>query len=294
MPSWSDIIEEVKENENNIDIVRYKYLEEYKRITGREVIVYYSAFNSKSVPNLDINDSDMTGITNAMSGLDFDKGLDLILHTPGGSPAAAERIVKYIREKFNDNIRVIVPSQAMSAGTMIAFSAKEIIMTKHACLGPIDPQFNGLAAIDLLDTIVEAKQELEKSPEKSSYWYIELQKYPPAYERLLRKSIELSELLANDWLGSCMFDEKSDQEVINNIVSSFNENKASKIHGRPFDYKHCSECGLKVSLAENHQDYQEALLSLHHCYILLMDNTPTVKIIENSNNKSYQIYTNAS
>lgn len=288
MPSWSEIFQEISE-QGDFEGVRRKYLQQYKNYTGREVIAYYSSFNTKpGAPNLDINDSDMTGITNAVSGINCDNGLDLILHTPGGFPTSAERIVKYLREKFNSDIRVIVPSQAMSAGTMIAFAAKEIIMTKHACLGPIDPQFNGLPAIDLLSTIEEAKKELESSPVKSNYWYIELQKYPPAYEKLLRKAMELSEILARDWLGGCMFSANEDNEKIEKIVNSFNENELSKTHGRPLDYKYCIDCGLKILLAEDDQSYQDLLLSLHHSYIILLDNTQVTKIIENSINPGYQ------
>ena len=62
----------------------------------------------------------MTGFMNALKGMDCSKGLDLILHTPGGSPAAAEAIVSYLRSKFHNDIRVIVPQISMSAGTMIA------------------------------------------------------------------------------------------------------------------------------------------------------------------------------
>ncbi|WP_337461520.1 hypothetical protein [Jutongia sp.] len=72
-------------------------------------------------------------------GMDCSKGLDLVLHTPGDSPAAAEAIVNYLRAKFGNDIRVIVPQLAMSAGTMIACSAKQIIMGKQSSLGPIDP-----------------------------------------------------------------------------------------------------------------------------------------------------------
>ena len=77
------------------------------------------------------------------------RGLDLILHTPGGFPEAAESIVKYLRSKFSTNIRVIVPHLSMSAGTMIACAGKEIVMGKHSSLGPIDPQFNGIPVYSL-------------------------------------------------------------------------------------------------------------------------------------------------
>ena len=39
--------------------------------------------------------------------MDREKGLDLILHTPGGSTAAACSLVLYLREMFDRNIRTI-------------------------------------------------------------------------------------------------------------------------------------------------------------------------------------------
>ena len=65
--------------------------------------------------------------------------IDLVLHSPGGSPEAAEAVVSYLRSRFS-HIRVIVPNLAMSAATMMACTANEIIMGKHSFLGPTDPQ----------------------------------------------------------------------------------------------------------------------------------------------------------
>jgi len=64
--------------------------------------------------------------------------IDLILHSSGGSAEATEAIVKYLRSKF-EHIRVIIPYGAMSAATMLACAADEIIMGKHSFIGPIDP-----------------------------------------------------------------------------------------------------------------------------------------------------------
>ena len=78
------------------DFVRRKYLKRLAEYTGRNVIAYYSGFlNKANNPNIEINDLDMTGFMNALHGMDCSKGLDLILHTPGGSPAAAEAIINY-------------------------------------------------------------------------------------------------------------------------------------------------------------------------------------------------------
>jgi ClpP class serine protease len=52
---------------------------------------------------------------------------------------AALQIAWAIRE-HEGKVTVIVPHYAMSGGTLIAPSADEIVMSKHAVLGPIDPQ----------------------------------------------------------------------------------------------------------------------------------------------------------
>ena len=46
------------------------------------------------------------------------RGLDLILHTPGGDMAATESLVDYLRAMFGTDICAFVPQLAMSAGTI--------------------------------------------------------------------------------------------------------------------------------------------------------------------------------
>lgn len=77
--------------------------------------------------------------------LDRSKGLDLILHTPGGDLAATESIVNYLQSAFDGNVRAIIPQISMSAGTLIAMSCREILMGRESSLGPIDPQLGGIS-----------------------------------------------------------------------------------------------------------------------------------------------------
>ena len=76
----------------------------------------------------------------AINGMDTSKGLDLLIHTPGGEIAALESLGQYLRAKFGTNIRAFVPMIAMSAGTMLACCANEIFMGKQSNIGPFDPQ----------------------------------------------------------------------------------------------------------------------------------------------------------
>jgi len=67
--------------------------------------------------------------------------ISLYLYTRGGETLAAWSIAHLIRQ-FCDDFEVLVPSKAHSAGTLICLGACDIIMTKQATLGPIDPSVN--------------------------------------------------------------------------------------------------------------------------------------------------------
>lgn len=64
------------------------------------------------------------GICKSIENLNQNNGLDLILHTPGGSISDTESIIDYLNSSFNGNIRAIIPQMATSGGTMITCSCK--------------------------------------------------------------------------------------------------------------------------------------------------------------------------
>ena len=69
------------------------------------------------------------------------KRISLLLHTNGGHTLAAWRLVNLIRI-FCDELEVLIPFKALSAGTLISIGADRVVMTKQAALGPIDPSVN--------------------------------------------------------------------------------------------------------------------------------------------------------
>jgi len=87
-----------------------------------------------------------------------ERPIDLIIHTPGGFVLAASQIAQALRD-HPARTSVIVPHYAMSGGTLIALAADEIIMDKHAVLGPIDPQLMNYPAPSILRAI--RKKELK-------------------------------------------------------------------------------------------------------------------------------------
>ena len=176
MPNWKDLLDELVATGGAQDVLRRKYLLELTALTGRNVIVYYSGWLEKGnlmvegVPGFDVNDSDKTGFMSAVHGLDRSKGLDLLLHTPGGEAAATESIVDYLRAMFGTDIRAFVPQLAMSAGTMIALACGEIVMGAHSSLGPIDPQIAGTPAHGVIEEFHHATQQIKADPANIPVW----------------------------------------------------------------------------------------------------------------------------
>lgn len=174
MPNWHEILTEINQAGSQYDIFRRTYLKKLHEKTGRNLIIYYSGWLQRSrlpgfvAQDFSVNDADKNGFMTVIHKMDVSKGLDLILHTPGGEVAATESLVDYLRSMFGTNIRAIVPQLALSAGTMIACASKEVIMGKESSLGPIDPQFNGIPAHGVVEEFETRFQRNQRRPCQSS------------------------------------------------------------------------------------------------------------------------------
>ncbi len=147
--TWESVRRELNATRNDqgaidYDKVRRRKLDALAAHTKRPAVLYATDFlNEGKIRHAQnataINPQDVRGLAEVIRGIEEDS-LDLILHSPGGLPEAAESIVTVLRSQFK-NVRVLVPVMAKSAATMIALSANEILMPISAELGPIDPQF---------------------------------------------------------------------------------------------------------------------------------------------------------
>src|SRR6267142_422922 len=100
MPTWGEILTEIGQtahllraqgapaNASPFDVVRRKYLQLAVAKTGRPLILYSSAWlTHQDAPAslVSVADDDMHGLMETVHGLPG-PNLDLILHSPGGSP----------------------------------------------------------------------------------------------------------------------------------------------------------------------------------------------------------------
>jgi Serine dehydrogenase proteinase len=288
VPNWHEITLEIqgliqKGVGDALDQVRRRYLKSLFEHTQRNTIAYYSGFLSKPGVQLSgINDEDMNGFMMAVHGLNKSKGLDLILHTPGGSIASTESIVNYLHLLFNKDIRVIVLQIAMSAGTMIACSSREIVLGKQSSLGPIDPQFRDLAAQGVLNEFQKALEEIKADPDAVQVWRWIIQQYHPTFLGQCKQAVEWTKKFVGDQLRDVMFEGDSDAESkAQHIVNGLSDADEHKSHDRHIPIAKCRDLGLRVVALEDDPKLQDLILSVHHSYMFVLMNTTAFKVIEN-------------
>lgn len=278
--------------------IRKKYLKQLSELTGRNIIIYYSGFLRvhENMIELAVEDNDINGFMSAIQKIDKTIGVDLVLHTPGGSISAAEAIVEYLKAVFGINIRTVVPQCAFSAGTMIACCGQEILMGKHSSLGPTDPQFRGVPAHGIIEEFETAMSEVLKNEKTILIWREILSKYHPTFIGECNKAIELSNELAANWLENGMFAKDADRKTKskNLVKTHLNNHGDSKIHDRHFNAEKCKSFGLKIKEIESDDKLQDAILSLHHATLISLDIANAVKIIESQVNGPWIVRINKS
>ncbi len=302
MPSWGDVLSSLKSAPNPLDEMRRKYLKRMFEYTGRNVIAYYSGFIQK--PRIDgtgIDDNDKNAFMQAVCGLDRTKGLDLILHTPGGQIAAAESLVCYLKALFGKDIRTFVPQMAMSAGTMMALSTSEIIMGKQSSLGPIDPQYGGMSCAGIIEEFNEACAAVSKNPNLAAVWGPIISKYHPTFIGDCKKAMDWADVTVKKWLTENMFSEYDDkEEKAAKVVETLSSHNATYSHSRHIHADELWSLGVKVMQLEgmdNRQieeckDLQDCVLTIHHSYMHTFASSNAIKIVESHSGNTMIIASN--
>ncbi len=145
--------------------------------------------------------------TRIKSGEKRRSSLAVVLQTDGGVVEVVERMVHVIRHHYDD-VTVIVPDNAMSAGTVFAMSADRIMMSYYSCLGPIDPQIErGGVLVPALSYLVrfERLRARARAGGLTGVDMTMLTGLDLAEPHTFEKARELSSNLLKDWLVKYKF-----------------------------------------------------------------------------------------
>lgn len=304
MPSWGELIQQIHAAATSYeaahDYVRHQAIANLSRYTGRAVILYAGGHLQKpDVPSAtSIDHSDMEGFMEAIHGLQG-TDLDLIIHSPGGSVEATEAIGEYLRNRF-DHIRVFVPHMAMSAATILAFVADEIVMAAHSQLGPIDPQFIlqtpfGVRMVPgqaITEQFERAKQACLDNPAEYPVWAEMLQQYGPSLLVEVDNASALSAAVVKDWLENYMFSgfPETEREAKSQDLADYLARHSTHLtHSRGVfrDELANFDPDIRITDLESDQQLQDLALTVYHAAMHTFSNTAAAKIIENHLGRGY-------
>lgn len=200
--------------------LRQLLISDIQAATGRPLVVYFAQLDQP------INHTDPDDLSEILSGLQGGEA-DILIQTPGGNVDATEKIIGVLRQRLQ-SWRVIVPSWAKSAGTVIALSSEKIVLGVNSELGPIDPQFQGPNGMTIPCEI------LGQDPSQ-----------PFHIQQIAKLAVQRMRQLATNLLERGMMQGKTSEEV-QAVLSKISSSTGYLSHGAVIDFAEAQALGLSV------------------------------------------------
>lgn len=292
MPAWGELLNEVNQqpDDQKGNWIIENLTNQLSLISGhrgdKNVVFYASAWLQKPMlpaALTQIMHEDINGFMTSIHGMDWSKGLTLLLHTPGGAINATETIVAYLQSKFPD-IETVVPVYAMSAGTMITLGTNRVVMGRQSQLGPIDPQMfigNGsVSARAIVEQFNRAHADIAGNPSLAHVWAPIIASLGPALLTEAQNALVYGERMVAAWLKTHMFASDANRDTKSEEIASFFSDASQHLsHGRRIDRDEARSKGVPVEDLEDSQDLQEAVLTAYHLMTILFELSPAAKAI---------------
>lgn len=220
--------------------LRQLLIDDIQATTGRPLVVYFAQLDQA------INHTDPDDLAEILSGVKGDT-VDLFIQTPGGNVDATEKLIGILRQRLS-SWRVIVPSWAKSAGTVIALSAEKIVLGVNSELGPIDPQFNGPNGMTIPCEIL--------SQDPSQPYHI---------QQMASLAVSRMRQLALSILEKGMMKGKSVEEI-QSVLGKISSTSGYMSHGAVIDFDEASALGLAVEFLQPDSDLWRRFWLLYCMY----------------------------
>ncbi len=268
---------------------------------GRDVLVYAADLNKGAAP-ISISYADILPIQDQLDNLSGE-ALDLILETPGGSGEVTEDIVRLVRAKYEE-VAVIVPGWAKSAGTILAMAGDEILMGPASALGPIDAQLSWQGKVFSADALLEGMEKIKAEVESTGVLnkaYIPiLQGISPGELQSAENALKFARVLVTDWLAKYKFSDwtvhsSSGRPVAGEERAARAEEIASQlcnhrrwlVHGRSIKIDDFVTMRLRVTDFSKSPDLFDAI-QRYHTLLQMTFATNIYKVFETPSSQIYR------
>lgn len=178
----------------------------FNKKTDSYLLIYASAIG-KPIPDIPMSRDDYYTFFDILKDTDS-KRISIFLETPGGSGDAAEEIANFLHKKF-EHVSFIISGEAKSAGTILALSGHEILMTNTGSLGPIDAQVrigrSTVSAFDYIKWVKDKKIEAKDKGELNPFDATMIAQISPGELCSVNYALKFAEDLVIEWLPKYKF-----------------------------------------------------------------------------------------
>lgn len=268
---------------------------------GRGVLVFAADLNKGQAP-IQIEYSDLLPVYDQLSNI-HNSAVDVILETPGGSGEVAEDIVRALHDRFED-VGVIVPGWAKSAGTIIAMAADEILMDQASALGPIDAQLFWQGKVFSADALLEGfekiKQEVVQTGTLNKAYIPILQGISPGELQSAENALDFARVLVRDWLAKYKFKnwdvhsstgepvtEEERRERAQEVANQLCDHSKWLTHGRSIKLSDLEVMRLKITDFSKNTELADAIRR-YHTLLQMTFATNCYKVIETPQSQIYR------
>lgn len=287
---------------NDLERELLKLIGEYNKLRQTFTALFVTAI-SKPIPDTALIQDDYYILHDLISDAKS-SSIDVYLETPGGSGEAAEVIVRCLRSKF-EKVSFIISGEAKSAGTIMALSGDEILMTETGSLGPIDAQVrigrSVISAYDYIEWTEKKRIEAEDKGMLNPFDATMVAQISPGELSGVNNALKYAEELVTDWLARYKFKnwkitetrhlEVTDEIKIkraNEIAAELTNHAKWRTHGRSIKAEDLEEIGLKIIKVEQDKKLCEIIYRIQTVCRLLFSSTNTYKIFATENNKVFK------
>jgi hypothetical protein len=275
-----------------------KLVVQYNAHQGSYLFVYATAMN-KGIPLAMLEQSDYYMIHDMLADPAYGTKVDMYLETPGGKGETAEDIVRFLRDRF-DAVSFVISGEAKSAGTIMALSGDNILMTETGSLGPIDAQVKVgrsiCSAYDYIEWMDGKRIEAEKNQALNPLDATMIAQITPGEYAGIHNSLKFAEDLVCEWLTNYKFKNWNVTETRRNAVTEeIKRERAREIaevltnhsrwrsHGRSIKRQDLEKIGLKIDHVENDAKLKDIVYRIQTVCRLIFEGTTVFKIFATAN-----------
>jgi ClpP class serine protease len=279
-----------------LSVERKNQLKIISKLRGdRDIIVYASDISNKSNAPVAIDFTDILPFQDQLSNLNG-KSIDVIIETGGGIAEVVEDIVRILRSKY-DNVGIIIPGTAKSAGTILSMAADEILMGTGSSLGPIDAQIitqtKRFSADAFLEGLEKIKADVIAIGKLNPAYIPILQNISPGEIQHCENAQNFSRTLVTQWLSQFKFKSWLNHSSTGQpVTQAEKEAQAKKIadklckhsdwltHGRSITIQDLEKMGLRITNYTATPELNEAITRYYTLIKMTLETTNIYKIFE--------------